>query len=514
MRRIGFIAALFFASCAGDLDPGRPDAGGDPSSGPFDHETNADGTTTTVVEATSETAWLYLDLETKNEVMPAAPESSRDWDLGFNRFRIKTNGGIGGSGGMKVAILPNADFAALTKAPSRGYVTDQLDGEDMDTDPDFAFLQKHAASETGWFTYDALNHKLTAAPVVYVVKTVEGAYFKVQMLGYYSKDGTAGYPAFRWGPVEAPEGGGTLRVEAGTAWTYVSVARGVVPVGDPASSMDWDLSMRAAGIQTNSGTDRMGLGGARLAPEGMSFDQITSAATFGYAVDRAIPFPGAPGAGTFVGNPVLSDWFIYDAANHTATSKGLVYLVRTATGGYAKMQIVGFESATSVYQLELEPIARRVSVEQAMIDASDASTFVYFDFDKGTEVEVQDPSSDRSWDLGLSRLHLQTNSGASGPGMGGAALASSASLDSISTARGAQVTTDSVLPDTDGGDYTGNAALASWYQFSTTTGTTAKDAAYLVRTGEGGWVKLKIRGYEAGRYTIDWAFAGAGREDF
>jgi hypothetical protein len=40
------------------------------------------------------------------------------------------------------------------------------------------------------------------------------------------------------------------------------------------------------------------------------------------------------------------------------------------------------------------------------------------------------------------------------------------------------------------------------------------DAAFLVRTADGGHVKLRITGWAAGVYTIEWAYAGAGQTTF
>src|SRR5688572_15484327 len=109
MKRLVLPAVVSIVACAGDLV--KPDAGLDPGSGRFVHTMNGDGTTNTTVDASSETEWYFIDLESQREIMTRAPESSRDWDLGFNRFRVRSNGGIGGSGGMEVAIVPNADFA-------------------------------------------------------------------------------------------------------------------------------------------------------------------------------------------------------------------------------------------------------------------------------------------------------------------------------------------------------------------------------------------------------------------
>ena len=53
--------------------------------------------------------------------------------------------------------------------------------------------------------------------------------------------------------------------------------------------------------------------------------------------------------------------------------------------------------------------------------------------------------------------------------------------------------------------------LNPWYE---TGGTTPLDKAFLVRTADGGFVRWKISGHTAGVFSFDWAYAGAGHNDF
>jgi heme-binding HmuY-like protein len=187
------------AGCAGDL---RKDRGGGAAGGGNRVESTdqGGGTTLTRIDATKNDLWVYLDLETGAEVFPAAPGSSLAWDLGFQRFKIRTNSGTSGTGGMETAPLPGASFDELTKAPASGYVVDQEeDSADEGTDPDYAFLLDPA-----WYLYDLGVHAVKARDIVYVVKTVESGFYKVQMTGYYDDAGTGGYPTFRWAPVAPP----------------------------------------------------------------------------------------------------------------------------------------------------------------------------------------------------------------------------------------------------------------------------------------------------------------------
>ena len=190
------VALTLVIGCAEDLVPD----GGSGADGPKVQSTdNGDGTFTTTIDASADDQWVYLSLTDGAHVTPADPDDSASWDLAFQRFRVKSNSGISGVAGVEVAPILGADFDALTQAPARGYVVDAVDSDDEDTDADYAFL-----GPSPWYDYDSEQHTLSPANVVYVVKSVAGSYFKVQMQGYYDAAGTGGYPRFRWGPVEAP----------------------------------------------------------------------------------------------------------------------------------------------------------------------------------------------------------------------------------------------------------------------------------------------------------------------
>jgi hypothetical protein len=195
--------ALLATGCAADLRPHRSDAG-EPDAGETDagvpHVITSDGgsgSLRSVVDATSSEVWIYFDFERGREVAAEAPE----WDLGIQRFKLKSNGGMSGDGGVSVARLPGADFEALTQAPpaDAGYLVDAPDGPDEGITEDLAFLEGD-----GWFEYDPKYHTLKPRPVVFVVHTVEGGYFKVAILGFYDSVGTSGYLSFRWAPVSPP----------------------------------------------------------------------------------------------------------------------------------------------------------------------------------------------------------------------------------------------------------------------------------------------------------------------
>jgi hypothetical protein len=192
--------ALGAAACADELDHGYDDGSETPDAGDttpsrVTNTENADGTTTTRVDASAEAVWVYLDLEAKEEV----EATSTSWDLAFQRTKIMVDGGVSGSGNVAVAILDGVAFDGMAAAPAGGYVTDEADGDDMNTDPDLAFLR-----DMGWYSYNPMTHVITPRERVYVVRTVEGAYVKVQLTDYYDQAGTSGFPTFRWASINPP----------------------------------------------------------------------------------------------------------------------------------------------------------------------------------------------------------------------------------------------------------------------------------------------------------------------
>lgn len=472
----------------------------------------------TTIDATSEDVWVYYDLESEQIVTPANPEDSTTWDIAFQRFKVKSNGGINGTGGVEVAMVDGVACNDLLEAPTDGYRMDEPDGDDEESLPDYAFSYG-PSSETGPWDYDATTHQLFDSKVVWVVKTVEGNYFKLHFVEYYSQGGTSGTPTFEWQTVEAPKKQlppGAIEVTTSLmGYTYLDFEDGVIEVATPESSTDWDVAASGPAWQTNGGLGRAGVGGARLA-DSADYDAVTTAPTVGYAVDADIPYPGPPGAGNYDGNPTLVDWFEYDMTDHTAQPLDLVFLIRGGDGSYGKLRILEYEEhmdRTQTYVLKIDPVTRDVAINSDQV-ASATTAFTYYNLRLGTEVEPDDPSASLDWDLGFSGTRLRTNGGTSGPGDGGAAGPIDMPLEMITDVPGS-FEADAMIadPENPGADYSGNPVLAGWYD-GTQTSTTPKDTAFVIKTADGSYAKLKVTGWNDGTFDLDWAYAGPGQEAF
>jgi len=558
LRRLPLRLMLAFTAmgCAQDIQPL-----GDPSGSSSTHASivtvGGEGEeSSATIDATDYALWVYLDLESGlivNTVDPAsgellnikAPAENLEWDLAFQRFKVKSNCGISGTGDMMGVRLSGVDYATLNQAPAAGYVVDAEDSDDLDTDPDYIFL-----GDPPWYDYaGAPSHALSPSDAVYVVRSVEGNYFKIQFTAYYDAPGTSGFLAFRWqeisgpdiepdvtvpeDPSTDPEGpvddtdsllAGQLNVDASdaSAWTYISLASNApVHVDDATSSTDWDIAIQGTTIKTNGGLSGPGFGAAKVVTKG-EWETIEGATTFGYEPDGD------------TGSAVLMQWA--DDDNDT------VAIIRTAGGDYAKFKVLNY--VDGVYALRSEMLAREVTVQSATLDASDGA--VYFDFLLGTQVSPEAPEASDEWDFAITDGHLQTNGGSSGSGEGAAdAPDASALADVIEVSDGQgcyvfnihkcdcdmtfdactdaeeiwteQCPCDSTFVVDEESNHGGetissNPAMANWYDEDTSE--PAKAQVFVIRTRLSGYAKVRIQDHEPGVFTVDWAFSGAGQATF
>ena len=522
-----------------------------------------------VIDASDYELWVYLDLETGLIVNPVdpdsgdlvnieAPEANMDWDLAFQRFKVKTNGGISGNGEVEGIRIDEVDFESVSEAPVDGYIVDLDDSDDLDTDPDYVFL-----GESPWYDYaGAPTHALTPADAIYVLRSVDGNYFKLQFTGYYDAPprGTSGFPAFRWAGIKGPapdattaedereRGGedddapeeedegppellpGQLDVDMSDSDSaiYISLASHlIVDPEDPAASTDWDVAIQGARILTNGGMSGPGFGAAREATAG-GWNALMTASTIGYMDDDE------------TGNPVLNQWAVDDS--DVRTPRDVVFVVRTAAGDYAKLEVLNY--LDGIYSLRIEMLERSVTVQSTTLDASEGA--VYVDFLSGTQVEPQDPESDLQWDFAIVNGHLQTNGGTSGPGEGAADTTDAMTLDevvSVSDGQGCYVFNthkcdcDMSFPQcteageiwtgqcpcdstfvvdeesTEGGSaISSNPAMSGWHDGDASRWPSAQ--VLVLRTRLSAYVKLLITEHDSGVFDIDWAFSGAGQSTF
>jgi len=161
---------------SGELDPGPP-----PSLPPGG----------VLIDATSETDEVGFDLDAGVVVDTTEPA----WDLSFLRYNVRLNGGVSGDGNVEAAVLAGVAYEDVVEAPETGFATDapDADGDGID---ELVFA--------GWYDYDLVDHTLSPADVVYVVRSTEAADHKLSFLSYYDHAGTPAMITFVTALLEGP----------------------------------------------------------------------------------------------------------------------------------------------------------------------------------------------------------------------------------------------------------------------------------------------------------------------
>ena len=150
------------------------------------------------IDATNRETWAYFSF-TKGDVLEIAdPLNSMDWDLGFQRTTVITNGGVSGLGKGGAVLLKDVEFEGVKEAPAAGYAAD--------ADENLAII---AQSEEGWYIYTGPpNHWiLPLEKRVFVVQAADGTFAKVHFIGYYKDNESkkeGGFITFEY--VHQPDG--------------------------------------------------------------------------------------------------------------------------------------------------------------------------------------------------------------------------------------------------------------------------------------------------------------------
>ncbi len=137
---------------------------------------------TVTIDAYDEVAWHFFDFD---RASPVVPPDTVGWDLAFRRFTIVPAAGV--------VDLGVSAFEAVTEAPATGYVESTFGRDTLNTAID------------RWYTYSVISHLLEPNGHVYVVRTAESRYAKLELLSYYCPGVVAGCPTFRY--VYRPDGG-------------------------------------------------------------------------------------------------------------------------------------------------------------------------------------------------------------------------------------------------------------------------------------------------------------------
>ena len=131
--------------------------------------------------------------------------------------------------------------------------------------------------------------------------------------------------ATRVGPVVV-----TIDATAQDQWRYFSFRLGSI-VENP-GSREWDLAFRRYQIISNGGREFVGQAGI-VDVGAVRFADVTAAPETGYVLTEGTADPR---------NHAIAGWYGYGYFSHVLTPKSHVWVVRTASGHYAKMEILSY----------------------------------------------------------------------------------------------------------------------------------------------------------------------------
>ena len=133
------------------------------------------------INAKVKDAWMLVHFPSKKTHMVTDDEfkknafQSLDWDLGFSRTKIITNGGATNPLGYTGAInIGPVEFNKVNKAPKNGYIEDEVT---------FGNLINKELSD--WYTYRTRTHNIESKNNVYLIKLNNNRFMKMQILNYY-----------------------------------------------------------------------------------------------------------------------------------------------------------------------------------------------------------------------------------------------------------------------------------------------------------------------------------------
>ena len=153
------------------------------------------------VNSTGSTVWKYFSFADNDTVTVADPVNSNAWDIAFQRYRIKTNGGLSGNG---LGSAANSYQKGLTGFDALSAVSDTSTFIN-DASISIAVQQGYATYIVNpvlytWFSLEFATQGTQIVPsdYIFIVKTSSGKYAKVWFKSYYSPENISGYVSFQY----------------------------------------------------------------------------------------------------------------------------------------------------------------------------------------------------------------------------------------------------------------------------------------------------------------------------
>lgn len=154
--------------------------------------------------------WVYFSFSKAELVTPTNPKEDLSWDIAFNGYTVRLNGGTSGAGQVEVASANTQEFEKVTQAPDGVYTKDTEEEVVVSYRP--MKVEKISVSKllTGGFGIttgtihiapdNAQKWPSVYAPTknVYVIKLSGNRYVKFQVTDFYGDKGEPNKLSFQY----------------------------------------------------------------------------------------------------------------------------------------------------------------------------------------------------------------------------------------------------------------------------------------------------------------------------
>lgn len=147
--------------------------------------------------------WIYFSLSTGKEVVINETEhqTNMNWDLAFNRYNIRTNGGKSGKGNGGVYDMGKMDYNSVKSLPTDAKLILDTEYEISDIGPGLPPPSKMSTANPALsvaIVFTGPPPAYTPNEHIYIVKTADGKFAKFICTTFYNEEGKSGYITFEY----------------------------------------------------------------------------------------------------------------------------------------------------------------------------------------------------------------------------------------------------------------------------------------------------------------------------
>ena len=284
----------------------------------------------------------YINLAQKAAVEIETPMIDDNWDIVIdNLTRIRLNGGSTAPGQVYSYPLNGIEYESVNSAPEAVYETDTQDELSIGED---------------WYYYDFNTHTVNPLDVIYILRSNDQNFYKLQITDAVFSSRTDGELDIRIERINAPANFNVITPTGRIIHSRISLSNsennffnfkqaGPVTIEDEMTSLEWHLKSDFVTLHLNGGSSGSGTCAAQMIQD-IQFDSLSSAPATGYSYDDST-------TALAIGNT----WYTYDMSSHTLTPNPYIYVLQINQTDYAKIEFIltdfsGQESGVAVIRYQ------------------------------------------------------------------------------------------------------------------------------------------------------------------